>query len=243
MPSVRLRGAVPSAVESPTLSGIPGLVHGFERRTQRNGAETREESRARVSAALAPAGRLYLMTQVHGVAVQHAPWSGAPQGDIAVCTSPGIIVGVETADCLPILIVDALGRRAAAVHAGWRGTLAGAARAAIAALVAAGSRPEGLRAALGPAIGACCYEVGPELRDRFGPDADGLFRPGREGRFHLDLREANLRQLVASRVRLDHVAHVDECTFCMPESYCSYRRDGSGSGRMISYVGFVADRG
>src|SRR5947209_8322188 len=132
--SATLRAARVSALDE-----VPGLVHGFEQRVvtlARNefalaiepggpfgpprppgGAEGRDETRRRVASALQPFGRLFLLKQVHGAALRRAPWSGRPEGDAAVADAPGLILGIETADCLPILIVDPVRRAVAAAHA------------------------------------------------------------------------------------------------------------------------------
>jgi copper oxidase (laccase) domain-containing protein len=107
------------------------------------------------------------------------------------------------------------------------------------ALVAGGSRPDDLAVAIGPGIGACCYEVGEALRDAFGPDGGAFFRPGPRGRPHLDVRAANVRQLCDAGVPADRIHHVDECTSCRADAYYSYRRDGKDTGRMISFVGWT----
>jgi YfiH family protein len=153
-----------------------------------------------------------------------------------VAERPGLILGIETADCLPVLLVDPRRRAVAAAHAGWRGTAAGVATQALEALVRGGSRLEDVLVALGPGIGACCYEVGDELQEAFGGPA--FFRRGPRQRLHLDVRAVNLRQLEAAGVDKARIHHVDECTFCRGEDYHSYRREGKGAGRMINYVGF-----
>jgi polyphenol oxidase len=222
------------------LGAIPGLVHGFEQRAPRDGAETREESRARVAEALRPDGRLLLLQQVHGASVVEAPWDGTPQADASIAVSSGWLLGIRTADCLPVLLVDPERRWVAAAHAGWRGTAARVVVRAVEALVAQGSRPEDLLAALGPGIGSCCYEVGDELREVFGASGDGVLRPGPNGRLHLDVRVANVRQLQAAGLRPESIHHVADCTRCRADLYHSYRRDGKAAGRMISFVGFAA---
>ena len=231
---------VRTAAEAPALRTVPGLVHGFERRLGPASQETREEARRRLTRFLEPFGRLLCLKQVHGARVVAAPWEGTPEADAGTSTEPGWFLGVETADCLPVLMVDPARRAVAAVHAGWRGTAAGVAAAAVEALRASGSRPEDLLAALGPAIGPCCYEVGEELRDAFGPRGSEFFRPGPRGRLHLDVRAANRRQLVLAGLPPERIQDVDECTRCRPDLYHSYRRDGPGAGRMLSYVGFGA---
>jgi YfiH family protein len=223
----------------PALSVIPGLVHGFERRAPGDGAETREESHARVARALDGSGRLLLLKQVHGAAVVEAPWDGMPEADASVAARPGWLLGIQTADCLPVLLVDPRRRLVAAAHAGWRGTAAGVAARAVAALAARGSRPEDLVAALGPGIGACCYEVGDEVREAFSPSGAAFFRPGPSGRPHLDVRAANVRQLLDAGLVPGALHHVADCTRCRADLYHSWRRDGGAAGRMISFVGFA----
>lgn len=229
-----LRAATASA-----LAAVPGLVHGFEQRSPGQGVETLAACQARVSEALRESGRLLLLTQVHGTAVATAPWEGRPEADAAVAGSPGWLLGIQTADCLPVLLVDSARRLVAAAHAGWRGTANGVVARAVAALVARGSRPEDLVAALGPGIGACCYEVGEGVRGAFPPSGAAFFRPGPKGRPHLDLRAANARQLVAAGLRPEALHHVADCTRCRADLYPSYRRDGRGAGRVISFVGFA----
>ncbi len=228
------------AARVPALDAVPGLVHGFEQRLGREGSEGREESRRRVASALRPHGRLFLLRQVHGVAVRVAPWDGRPEADAALAEQPGLLLGIETADCLPLLLVDPERRAVAAAHAGWRGSAAGVAAAAVNALVERGSRAEHLLAALGPANEAWSYEVGEELQAAFGAEWEALTRPGPRGRPHLDVRRANLRQLERAGVRGDRIHHLADCTSCRPDLYHSYRREGPAGGRMISFVGFSA---
>jgi len=226
------------AVKVPALAAIPGLVHGFEQRLGSKHSESREASRERVGRGLAAFGRLLLLKQVHGARVLHAPWEGMPEADAATARDAGLFLGVETADCLPLLLVDPKRGALGVAHAGWRGTAAGVATRAVEALVSQGSRPEDLLAALGPAIGPCCYEVGDELRPAFEEWGGDLFRTGARGRPHLDVRTANRRQLRGAGLREEHIHEVAECTFCRADLYHSYRRDGPGGGRMISFVGF-----
>ncbi len=222
----------------PALEQIPGLAHGFGRRARGAAPETREATTKRVAAALGGYGSLQLLHQVHGAAVAEAPWDGLPEADAGVATVRGPIVGIQTADCMPVLLVDPVRGFAAAAHAGWRGTAIGVARAALRALVARGSRPADVVAALGPGIGPCCYEVGEELCEAFGAAGQAFFRAGPRGKPHLDVRAAKVAQLLAEGLPAVSIYHVAECTYCRPDLYHSYRRDGKGSGRMISFVGF-----
>ena len=222
----------------PALAAIPRLVHGFGRRVPGPLRETREETARRTEARLAGIGRLLLLHQVHGAVVARAPWNGTPEADACLAAQPGLVLGIQTADCLPVLLVDERHGLVAAAHAGWRGTAAGVVRQVVRALVARGSRPADLVAALGPGIGPCCYEVGHELRDAFGPTGAGFFQPGPNGRPHLDVRAANARQLLDEGLAAEAIHHLADCTHCHPDLYHSYRREGQGSGRMISFVGF-----
>jgi YfiH family protein len=211
---------------------IPGLLHGFGRRG------TEAELAVRVQEAGAA---LFTLRQVHGRDLVVPPWDEPPAADAAGTVQPGLVLAIQTADCLPVLIVDPRGRRVAAAHAGWRGTAAGILTHAIRWLQGRGSRAEDLRIALGPCIGPCCYEVGDELPSQFDAAAQAAFAPGPRGRLHFDLRGANERQALSSGVPAGHIAHVAECTRCHPELYYSYRRDGAGTGRMISYLGWTRD--
>jgi YfiH family protein len=222
----------------PALAAIPRLVHGFGRRAPGLSPEAREATAGRVAAALDGHGRLLLLKQVHGAVVAPAPWNGTPEADAAVAAQPGLVLGIQTADCLPVLLVDPQRRLVAAAHAGWRGTAAGVTRQAVRELVARGSRPRDIVAALGPGIGPCCYEVGEELREAFGPAGAVFFRPGPDGKPHLDVRAANVRQLLEAGLPEEAIHHLPDCTHCHPDLYHSYRREGHGSGRMISFVGF-----
>jgi YfiH family protein len=232
-----LEGTLKSATLA-ALAEIPDLVHGFEQRLGPAGWETRDSGRLRVGAALAGAGRLLLLRQVHGTRVRAAPWEGCPEGDAATTDRRGFLLGVETADCLPVLLVDPRRGAAAVAHAGWRGTVAGVARSAVHALLSTGSRVEDLVAALGPGIGPCCYEVGEDVRSAFGPGGKAFFTQAAGRRPHLDVRAANERQLLDEGLRPDRLHHVADCTFCRADLYHSYRREGAGAGRMISFVGW-----
>jgi len=149
-------------------------------------------------------------------------------GDALLENAPGAIVAVKTADCVPLLLVDSIHRAVAAVHAGWRGTVAGVVERAVAALGAHyGSQPSDLHAAIGPAIGECCYEVGPEVAAQF----------GLEGRAHVDLAEEVRRRLQAAGVGGQRISVAGLCTKCLAIDFHSYRRDGAAAGRLYSYVG------
>jgi YfiH family protein len=132
-----------------------------------------------------------------------------------------------------VLLVDERIRAAAAVHAGWRGTAAGIVRDAVAMMREKfGTRAEDLHAAIGPGIGVCCYEVGPEVAGRF-----GVRRVEGQGRAHLDLPAENRRQLLESGVTGERIYASNLCTMCRSGEFHSFRRDGEAAGRMYSFVG------
>ena len=150
------------------------------------------------------------------------------QGDALIENTPGAVVAVRTADCVPILLVDERRRAVAAVHAGWRGTVAGiAARAVDAMRERFGTEPADLHAAIGPAIGKCCYEVGPEVAAQFGA----------HGRAHIDLAAANRDRLLKAGVTAERVYASNLCTICGPVDFHSFRRDKEAAGRMYSFAG------
>jgi YfiH family protein len=139
-------------------------------------------------------------------------------------------VAVKTADCVPLLLVDPRHRAVAAVHAGWRGTVAGIAQRAVAALgTQFGVRAGDLHAAIGPAIGKCCYEVGAEVAAQFGLN----------GRAHIDLAEEVRRQLEAAGVGVQRIYVAGLCTKCRADEFHSFRRDGAAAGRLYSFAGIV----
>ena len=180
-------------------------------------------------------GRLYAVKQVHGDRVVEAPVGAAEEADALWSQRAGDAVGILTADCVPLLLVDPRGRRVAAVHAGWRGTLGQIARAAIEALQKAGSRPADMHAAIGPSIRACCYQVSEDLAGQF----KQLFGPAicqvRDGRPHLDLQAAVCSTLAHCGVPVGQIDDLGLCTACDPRFF-SHRRDRGATGRHLSFV-------
>ncbi|MCX6559241.1 MAG: peptidoglycan editing factor PgeF, partial [Candidatus Aminicenantes bacterium] len=162
-------------------------------------------------------------------------------GDALMTATAGLLLIIKTADCLPFFLVDAERRAVAAVHAGWRGTAARIAAAAVAALVARfGSDPASLIAALGPCIGPACYEVGGDVAASFGGiEAAAPYLapiPGRPGRYLLDLPAANRLQLEAAGVEACRIHASGICTHCDP-NLLSWRRDRRTDIRIYSFVG------
>lgn len=181
--------------------------------------------------------------QVHGALVVRAAGSGlAGTADALVSERPGLALAVFTADCLPIVIYDPVGRRLAVAHAGWRGTVKSVAVAAVRALVEAGGRPETFVAAVGPSIGPCCYEVDRPVIDRLAealPTAwEAWVTPrsreaaGQE-RWMLDLWKANEAQLHSAGLHPSRIDNPRLCTSCRLDLFYSYRR-GARGGRLVT---------
>jgi YfiH family protein len=168
------------------------------------------------------------------------PDAERPEADGLVTAAAATTVGVVTADCVPVLLLAPRRRGVAAVHAGWRGAAAGIVAAALAHLRDRFDvEPSDVEAALGPAIGPCCYEVGADVRDAFerasGTVTRAAWRPLARG-FMLDLRRAV--QLLLEHAGVPTSTVLGPCTRCSP-AYCSYRRDGAGTGRQVSFIGWA----
>ena len=273
-------------LQVPAFSKLPWLVHGFSTRpggvsdldgekvlnlsfTDWDNRENVLENRRRFVAALsAPAAtremKLVTLKQIHSDVV--CPFVAVPEepcrGDASITDEPGLLMGVQTADCVPILLVDPKKRAVAAVHAGWRGTLARIAEKAVGQMqMRFGSKPADLLAAVGPSIGGCCYEVGTEVaiqfKSQFAEAADwfdelrtgdepnplqwlNMMPPGHQPppkNVLLDLRKANRAQLRAAGVRDASIFVSDLCTGCRRDLFFSYRKEGPRSGRLLSVIG------
>jgi polyphenol oxidase len=180
--------------------------------------------------------------QVHGARIHVVSGPPAPiEGDGLWTAVAGLHLAVRVADCLPILLWDPGVPAVAAVHAGWRGTAQDIAGAALrVGSEQLGVRPDRVRAALGPSIGACCFEVGDEVVDALRAldlDDDALqLRTGPRARPHVSLRAANRTLLLRAGLRADRVESVGGCTACTPGRYDSWRRDGAAAGRMRGII-------
>jgi len=264
---------------------FPWLVHGFSTRpggvsplegkqtlnlgfmewdTRENVAENRRLLQAALKAetlTLAP------LKQIHSDAIHL--FNAAPahpcKGDASATNRPGLLLGVQTADCVPILLVDPQKRAVAAIHAGWKGTLSRIAEKAVGRMrLEFGSKPAELLAAIGPSIGPCCYEVGAEFVTKFSAqfaDASEYFDEPRTGdepnplqwlnmappghqppprNVHLDLPKANRVQLLAAGLRQQNIFSSGLCTACHTNYFFSHRKDGALSGRLMSVIGIRA---
>jgi hypothetical protein len=197
------------------LDELPWLVHGFGTRL-----------------ADIPAGfpRLATLKQIHSSSCVAAGGRVGllGEGDALLENQPGGVVAVRTADCIPILLVDERRRAVAAVHAGWRGTVARIADEAVAAMGRCfGTRARDLHAAIGPGIGKCCYQVGAEVAAQFGGQGSG----------HVDLAAANRQQLEDAGVTGRRIYASNLCTMCRAAEFHSFRRDQDAAGRMFSFAG------
>lgn len=187
---------------------------------------------------------LHTVSQVHGDRVLEAPPPG-PRSDqvpppfgeadaLWTARADGA-VGVKTADCVPVLIADPVGRRVAAVHSGWRGTALEVAARAVEALARQGARPVDLKVAIGPSIRSCCYRVSADLfqrfREQFGPDV----AIEEDGAYHLDLATAVRRTFERAGVPGAGIDLLPDCTSC-DGRFFSHRRDQGRTGRHLSLV-------
>ncbi len=264
------------------LLALPWLVHGFSTRfggrsslegeqvlnlafmdwdERNNVLENRNQFQSAVNArefALIP------LKQVHSDVV-HRISAGAVEalpGDASITNVRNVLLSVQTADCVPILLVDPRKRAVAAIHAGWRGTLARIAEKSVGRMIQEyGSKPADLIVAIGPSIGPCCYEVGVELVSKFTAqfvDAAEYFDEPRTGdepnpiqwlnmkppghqpppkNVHLDLREANVSQLRSTGIRAANIHVSALCTACNTDIFFSYRKESTRSGRSLAVIG------
>ncbi len=157
------------------------------------------------------------------------------EGDALITNETGKSIGVRTADCVPILLLDSRNRTVGAVHAGWRGTAAEIVHCAIEKMtVDFYSAPADIYAAIGPCIRDCCYEVGVEVAQQFAPHFPE-WEPVVSSRT-VDLAEANRRQMERIGLKPDHIFDCKLCTACEQNQFFSYRREPKNPGRMIAVI-------
>jgi YfiH family protein len=274
-------------LELAPLQKFPWLVHGFS--TRPGGVspfesekvlnlgfmewDTREnvlENRRLFQSALgAPDFELNPLKQIHSDVLRVIPSSTSDvcKGDASATNQPGLLLAIQTADCVPILLVDPKKRAVATIHAGWRGTLARITQKAVGRMqFEYGSNPKDLLAAIGPSIGPCCYEVAADFVTKFTAqfaDAADYFDEPRSGEepnplqwlnmkppghqpppknVHLDLRKANHSQLIAAGLLAKNIYISDLCTACHTNLLFSHRREGPLSGRLMSAIGLRPSR-
>jgi YfiH family protein len=211
--------------------------------------------------------RLARLRQVHGSAVvtyrRGAPlpaYGALPEADIVISDAPGVALAVQTADCVPVVMVDRRLGIVAAVHAGWRGLVARAPVIAVERMARDfGTRAEDLLVAIGPAIGWCCYEVGPDVRTQFerasfseaqlgawfsalpvasalNPTMTSLSPVRREDHWFFDASQSARDQLTSAGLTATQIYASGLCTASHHAVFCSYRRDGAPAGRMAAAI-------
>ena len=271
-------------LQADALTKTPWLVHGFSTRpggvSELRGErvlnlgfaewDTKEsvlENRRRFQSALgAKDFTLIALKQIHSDVVhlfENSPKEPC-RGDASATTRLGLLLAVQTADCVPILLADLKKRAVAAVHAGWRGTLQRIVAKAIGKMqMQFRTKPADLIAAIGPSIGGCCYEVGTEVASEFRsqfPNASDWFDELRTGdepnplqwlnmappghqpppkNVLLDLRKANRAQLLDAGLPAQNIAVSDLCTACRRDLFFSYRKEASTTGRLLSVIGIL----
>jgi purine-nucleoside/S-methyl-5'-thioadenosine phosphorylase / adenosine deaminase len=289
MPAKRAARVGIRVLRAPALNRIPWLVHGFSSRTggastayggktlnlgftKHDPRENVEKNRSKLLLAAGAAQNrkpwpVVSLRQIHSdlIHIVRSAEPGPLAGDGLITNVPGIALAILTADCFPVLLVDTKNKAVGAFHAGWRGTVA---RIAVKGLGLMrrhyGTLPEDVRAAIGPGIQQCCYEVGEELRTKFESQLDlagDLFREVQESdpvkekypllfmnqrapghgdlctKLHLDLREANRRQLIAAGVPEKQISALPECTACDTPRFFSHRAEKGHTGRMMAVIG------
>jgi purine-nucleoside/S-methyl-5'-thioadenosine phosphorylase / adenosine deaminase len=270
------------------LRAIPWLVHGFSTRVggvssvyggkafnlgfaKHDSRTAVEKNRANFLSQLGARGSrawpLVTLKQIHSDLIHHV--TSLPEhplaGDGLITRTPGLLLAVLTADCIPVIVVDSKQKAVGVFHAGWRGTVKRIVEKGVGEMQRwFGSQPRDLRAAIGPGIGGCCYEVGEEVRAKFESQfeyASELFRrvkdsdPVREKypllfltarapghselphRLFLDLVEANRRQLLDAGVRKPNIYAASLCTNCRTDLLFSHRAEKAVTGRMMAAVG------
>ena len=203
------------------------------------------ENRRRAVAAVLPGARLVTLHQVHSPTVVEAgdwPDDDRPRADAIVTDRSGVLLGILTADCAPVLLADREAGIVGAAHAGWRGALAGVGEATVAAMERLGARRERIAAAIGPCIAARNYEVDGDFRAEItgdAPENDRFFSEGPAGKPHFDLEAYLAARLAGSGVGRVETLGID--TYADPDRFYSYRRASHGGepsyGRQISLIG------
>lgn len=285
----KARKAALNVLHAPALKKIPWLVHGFSTRsggatagyggktlnlgfTKEDRREVVEQNRSRFLLKIGAEERrklwpLLTLRQIHSdiVHLVRSPEPGRLIGDGLITNVPGIALGIMTADCFPVLLVDRKNKAVGAFHAGWRGTAQRISEKGLGIMRHEfGTRPQDVWAAIGPGIQQCCYEVGEEVKSQFESQfayADELFREVRHSdavrekypllfmnmrapghgdlciKLHLDLREANRRQLLSAGVPNKQITALGYCTACDTPRFFSHRAEKGRTGRMMAVIG------
>jgi purine-nucleoside/S-methyl-5'-thioadenosine phosphorylase / adenosine deaminase len=276
------------------LARIPWLVHGFSTRiggfstayggnslslgfTRHDSRDAVERNRAAFLKKLGAESKgkpwpLITLRQIHSDLVHcvDAPPAQALVGDGLITATPGLLLAIQTADCLPVILVDAKRRAVGVFHAGWRGTVKRIVEKGVGEMRRCfGTLPRDIKAIIGPGVHTCCYEVGREVHAQFDSQFDyapELFREVKESdpirekypllfltarapghsdlptQIFLDLVEANRRQLLTAGVPPKNVTASPLCTYCRNDLLFSYRAEKGITGRLMGAVGIIPDR-
>ncbi|MGH9565819.1 MAG: peptidoglycan editing factor PgeF, partial [Candidatus Angelobacter sp.] len=271
------------------LSDIPWLLHGLSTRsggysrqyggnalnlgfTKEDSRNLVEKNRADFLQRLGATNKsqlwpLVTLRQIHSDLIHcvTSPPGELLAGDGLITCSPGIVLGIQTADCLPVILVDTKRRAAGVFHAGWRGTIKRIVEKGVGEMRRCfGTMPRDIKAVVGPGIHGCCYEIGEEVRRAFEAQfeyASAIFREAKDSdhirerypllfltsrapghsdlpkKIFLDLPEANRRQLLAAGIPAKSIEVSPLCTACRTDLFFSYRKEKSGTGRMLAAVG------
>ena len=289
MPLKTLRETPSKILHADSLTPLPWLIHGFSTRpgglsraygkrslnlgfTGEDQPRAVQQNRAAFLRQLGAVRRgrewpLITLRQIHSDLIHCVSETPTPglTGDGLITQTPGLLLAILTADCLPVILVDAKRRAVGVFHAGWRGTVKRIVEKGVGEMhLWFGTRPRDLRAAIGPGVHNCCYSVGPEVRTQFESQFEyggKLFReveesdPVREKypllfltarapghsvlpkKIFLDLVEANRRQLLAAGVAAKHISASPLCTSCRTDLLFSYRAEKGVTGRMMAAAG------
>lgn len=226
-----------------------GVSAGFTTGTNRGREAAPRLARGLAAALGAPSARVALARQVHGRGVLVVDSAAARSddglvgtGDALMTRETGVLLGIQSADCVPILLADTEGPWIAAVHAGWRGTAARILDAVLDLLEKKGVPVSRLVAAIGPCISQGRYEVGPEVVEVLAGNhahldvPAGAVRPGRHDRAHVDVAAFNKALLIDRGVLPRFILDAALCTASRPDLFPSYRRDGKGAGRIVTGI-------
>jgi polyphenol oxidase len=244
------------------LESIQGIRHGFSTRRGGSGvlaenslnlgqesqysSDQVEVNRRRFLSALhIEHANLITLHQIHSdrfVIIGENPGEWNPlEGDALITQARGVALAIQVADCLPILLADPMTRCVAAIHAGWKGTLARIAGKTLAGMQREfGSNPENCLIVIGAGIRSCCFEVGREVARSFEEAFPGIScarsHPNHPGKYFLDMRAALDVQLFSAGIRRENILDLGLCTRCNPEEFFSYRGEGARAGRMMGVI-------
>ncbi|MBF0506908.1 MAG: peptidoglycan editing factor PgeF [Nitrospirae bacterium] len=187
-----------------------------------------------------PQDSIYMPVQKHTDKVVILDYDRDPKiGDAVITANRDVFIGVQVADCMPVLLYDGKRHVAGAVHAGWRGTAASIVRRTIEEMSRHFSTaPSDIIMAIGPGIRGCCYEVGYEVIEAVArASGEGDYYRTLGGKYYLDLAVANRQQAVSSGISPERIWLSGECTFCLPDKYYSYRYSKGSAGRQCGVIG------